>query len=489
MYLVYKNNIQMYLVNENIVIKTWNRFFTLKEDKETFEMIKRVINAVRTPVTYEKILSALGDEKKKIDKAISVLLKTNVIMAAEDPSLFENKYLYHYENPLLIVENMKNKAVQVKDVPEEIRKLLQDEGMKLSGEAGDFALVWNSGSLADISESAFAGRAERTIVCGIEKGTYYMIIGDESTNDIRKAGYYFKNLESEKTNDNQKIIFNEVLVNTCIRTFFAGGDSDFITVSPDLSVKKENLNFHMIEASNKERKLTEADVAGETKEVLYPDFDAFVNDLPFVGYFGSMNRDQLPIPKQELWLIDKSGNVTDKILSAGDKCETAMRKAFGEAMNRFLGENFRIFDDKNTYYFNLLTDKLFETDNLHFPLESGLAEDGIKISCYIHSIFKIGKVFVGTGEKRVSFNNCRGKTLKQEISYALIEIGCPVNRAIELSEKVSGSVSGLDEAEDIEALNKRLLSYLTDIGTGVYEVFNEYSEILREQGIYLGRLK
>ncbi len=489
MYLVYKNNIQMYLVNENIVIKTWNRFFTLKEDKETFEMIKRVINAVRTPVTYEKILSALGDEKKKIDKAISVLLKTNVIMAAEDPSLFENKYLYHYENPLLIVENMKNKAVQVKGVSAEIRKLLQDEGMKLSDGAGDYALVWNSGSLADISESVFAGIAEMTIVCGVENGTYYMIIGDKNTNDIRKAGYYFKNIESEKTNDNQKIIFNEVLVNTCIRTFFAGRDSNFITVSPDLSVKKETFNFHLIEASNKEKKITEDVLAGESREVSYPDFDVYVNDLPFVGYFGSMKRDQFPVPKQELWLIDKGGNVTDKILSAGDKCETAMLKCAGDALNRFLGEDFRIFDDKNTYYFNLLTDKLFETDNLHFPLESGLAEDGIKISCYIHSIFKIGKVFVGTGEKRVSFNNCRGKTLKQEISYALIEIGCPVNRAIELSEKVSGSVSGLDEAEDIEALNKRLLSYLTDIGTGVYEVFNEYSEILREQGIYLGRLK
>ena len=271
--------------------------------------------------------------------------------------------------------------------------------------------------------------------------------------------------------------------------FYADQDSNFITVNPDLSVKKEQLNFRLIDAASKERKLKEDALSGETKEVLYPDFDAYVNDLPFVGYFGSLNRDQLPIPKQELWLIDKNGYVFDKILSAGDKCESAMLKCFGEAMNRFLGENFRIFDNKNAFYFNLLTDKLFETDNLHFPLESGLAEDDIKISCHTHSIFKICKVFVGNNVKRVSLNISDDKTLKQEISYALIEIGCRVDLAIKLAEKVSESVTGLNGGEDIEALNKRLLSYLTDIGTDIYEVFHEYSEMLRDRGIYLGRLK
>ena len=122
-------------------------------------------------------------------------------------------------------------------------------------------------------------------------------------------------------------------------------------------------------------------------------------------------------------------------------------------------------------------------------MESGLAEDDIKISCHTHSIFKICKVFVGNNVKRVSLNISDDKTLKQEISYALIEIGCRVDLAIKLAEKVSESVTGLNGGEDIEALNKRLLSYLTDIGTDIYEVFNEYSEMLRDRGIYLGRLK
>ena len=490
MYLVYKNNIQMYLVKENIVIKTWNRFFTLKEDKDTFEMIKKVIDAVRSPVKYEKILSKLGNEKKKIDKAISILLKTNVIMAAEDPSLFDNKYLYTYDNPLSIIEKMNSKKVNTSGIPDRIVRLMQTEGMKISDEKGVFSLVWNKGSLDELDEKLFGQDYEKTIVCGEEKGIYYLIIGDVNTNDIRKVRYYVKNTQKTgSANDNQRIIFEEILVNACIKSFYADQDADFIIVNPDLSVNREKLNMHISCSDKKAALISEDTLAIEAKEVLYPDFDEFVNNLPFVGYFGSLKQNQLPIPKQELWLIDKNGDVSEKILSAANNCETAMLMSFRKALKIFLGEDFQIYDDKQIYYFNLLADKLFAIDIRKYYRKFELIERDIDISCYKHGTLNVYKVFVDDKKNRISLNILNTGDMNKEICYALMELGLTVNHAMDLSEKAVGAVKDAQSPEDIETFNRKLLNYLTDNGSELYEESNEYSEKLKGMGIYLGRLK
>lgn len=333
MYFVYKNNMQMYLTKEEIVIKTWNKIYKIVADEQMFEAIKKVVGFVRSPKMYEEILEYFSTEREmNLNKTISILLKSNVIMMNENLGRLNNPLLYQYDDIEKIMDKLEKEKIRGINTSLEILEKIQMAGMKIVTEGeGDYLLIWNENGLEQLEEmfDTYSPKHKKMILAGIHKGYIYSIFCNEESNDIRKAYYRIRNNETEdEMTEYQKHIAKKILENQCLEYFYAEKEKyNFTLIARDLSVRNEKLNYCTIYKKVEKKNVIIDQLKDKEEETDYPEIDTYINNLPFVGYFGSKGCNQMPLPRQTLWLIDTKGELQVKIYAQGDTCERAMLRS------------------------------------------------------------------------------------------------------------------------------------------------------------------
>lgn len=494
MYFVYKNNMQMYLTKEEIVIKTWNKIYKIVADEQMFEAIKKVVGFVRSPKMYEEILEYFSTEREmNLNKTISILLKSNVIMMNENLGRLNNPLLYQYDDIEKIMDKLEKEKIRGINTSLEILEKIQMAGMKIVTEGeGDYLLIWNENGLEQLEEmfDTYSPKHKKMILAGIHKGYIYSIFCNEESNDIRKAYYRIRNNETEdEMTEYQKHIAKKILENQCLEYFYAEKEKyNFTLIARDLSVRNEKLNYCTIYKKVEKKNVIIDQLKDKEEETDYPEIDTYINNLPFVGYFGSKGCNQMPLPRQTLWLIDTKGELQVKIYAQGDTCERAMLRSIRYALsylNEDKNELISVNESKEDYYFEAIAEILFMVDEKKWNIVQELRCLDMKAIIFKHTQTSIYRIELWNQENKNNVFGRDRKELEKKARYGLIELGGDVKASILFSGEL---VKHLErEINTCRNINADCLDYLEKIGYIVYEIKMTYSEDMKEKGVYVGK--
>lgn len=494
MYFVYKNNMQMYLTKDEMVIKTWNKIYKFAADKSMFDAIQRLVGYLETPRTYEEIAEYFSDKKEQdLNRSMIVLLKTQVIMMQESIDRLQNKPVYRYENAEEILQRMETGAIRAINMNNDILQRIQKAGMKIITEGeGSYLLIQNDGNMEQLKElfEQYRLMGKKMILTGMHKGYIYILCCDETCNDIRKACYQIQRNEEEETTDYQIRIAGKVLENQCLEYFYAGKEQyNFTLIAPDLSVKNEWLNYHVPIEEGKKETVTWNEYKEEIQEADYPEIDKYINQLPFVGYFGSKDCEQMPLPEQTLWLINRTGELECKISAKGDTCENAMINCIRNTLIYMNGDKktvVSINDNREKYYFEAIAEILFETDRNNLQIAGEKYRFGAKVTCFKHSELPVYMMEIWYKDNKMTVYGTTSLELEKKLRYAMIELGGRVEDSISLAEDFKAELRMNETSLPKGQINELCLRYMERIGCPVYERKLAYSTEMKDKGLYAG---
>lgn len=495
MYFVYKNNMQMYLTKDEIVIKTWNKIYKFAADKQMFKSIQTLVGYIGTPKTFEEIVDYFSDKEEfDLNKTMIILLKTKVIIMQESLEKLQNTLIYRYENAEEILQRMEAEQILAIQMDDEIIEKIRKAGMKVVTEGeGSYLLIWNEGDAEQLKElfEKYRLMGKKMILAGMHKGHIYTLACDSTCNDIRKACYRILSSEEEaQVTDYQLRIAGKVLENQCLEYFFADKEQyNFTLIAPDLSVKNEWLNYQMLTDKGEEEAVSWEECQKEEEAPDYPEIDKYINQLPFVGYFGSKGCEQMPLPEQTLWLINRRGELDCKVSAKGDTCESAMVNCIRDTLIYINGERdtiVSISDSRENYYFEAIAELLFETDRKNLELVGEAHRPGMKVLCFKHTKLPVYMIELWYEENRKNVYGTTNKELKKKVRYGLIELGGRVEDSISLAEELIKELETEETGLSQGRINEICLKYLKQIGYPVYEKKLAYSTEMKDKGLYVG---
>lgn len=491
MYFQYKNNMQMYLTDTNIVIKTLNNTYKIKKDEHIFEMIKEIVYFLKSPKSYTEIIDKFKKNEIEVRKVLTILIKTNVIIVNEKLESLKKINFLNYENINKIENNLNDFTLHVNGFGKNIIKKLQKNRVNTSVEKGDFLLIWNNESIEKINLKKNIKKYKKIILCGIEKGIYYIVNLEGDSTDLRKIKYIIKNSNNfEKLNYNQKKLFEIILLNNCMKfLYFEDVNSNLILIFSDLNIKNETINLNKNALENK-KAINSIDLSDDNIGFDVPSFDNYVNNLYDIAYFGSSKIEQFPIPQQELWIINKNGNIKKKISSKSGKLQNAMLNVFLDYVNSTNKENdlFFINENKQYYYFNILTYQVFNNnfDGIKKIFEIEIYK--IKVLIYVYKPLNLYLVRLICLNKELDLYICEALEYEKEIFYSLLNFKLDIEKAFEICKEINDVLNIKNSSKKIYDINSEIIRFLEEKNYIFYELYNEHSQKLREMGIYLGKI-
>ncbi|MBR5637181.1 MAG: hypothetical protein IKW81_09660 [Pseudobutyrivibrio sp.] len=485
MFFIYKNNLQMYRIKDEIVIKTINKTFKVKEDGQIFETIKALVEYLKQERLYEEIIQDVNFPKQDIDKALSILYKSHVILAGETKDDLCDAAIIQFENPIEIKKQMQETKIVARNLGHELEEHLKAAGLNIDKKEGDYEIEKIS-SLKDLKNGEVP---TKKIITGEEGGVYYILCLKPGIYDFRKIKNRLLNDSNAEPTATQKKIYTEIIKNVTLHFIYEEDTkNNVVLVNNDLSVEKLSMNLLQ---NKKEIEIADIKVTSLNHEKPaddYKELDAFINNLSEVESFGSMNCEQFPIPKYEVVLLDGNGKEEKREYGVGEKCEEAMLRTFNNMINyEAKKDEYYVSGDKQEYYFNLLAKALFSVDAENVK-EIGVFHDEYKtINCFIHEGLNILRIDISAGGKVTSYISLAEADF-EKLAYIFIKAGLDVNEAKEHARFIQGKMVATLPKRELREVNEAILNYVSNMGYRLNEELHPYSKEIREFGFYLGKI-